>query len=199
MELKKSLRTQILIDRKNFDENKYFHTNNNIVKSVQDVLNSLTSQTKSKNAIQLKPDILDKVTIVGLYLSMKGEPDLLELANLGLRVAIPKFRDTSMDFVMYEIGEELERSGFGNLMQPRRNRKLSPNVIVIPGMAFSINGDRLGFGTGHYDRYFAKVKSTQNVTKIGVCFHENLYEYLPREYHDIKLDYIITDKTTIAL
>lgn len=199
MELKKSLRAQILANRKNFDKKTYFHANNSIVKSTQDVLNSLISQTNSKNTIQLKRDILDKATIVGLYLPMRGEPDLLKLANLGLWVAIPKLRDAKMDFVMYEIGERLERNGFGKLMQPESNRKLSPDIIVIPGIAFSINGDRLGFGTGHYDRYFAKVKSAKNITKIGVCFHENLYEYLPRKSHDIRMDYVITEKTIIDL
>ena len=69
----------------------------------------------------------------------------------------------------------------------------------MPGIAYSLKGDRLGFGVGHYDRYFVKNNSIQSTIKIGVCFHENLYENLPREPHDIQVDYIITDKTIIAI
>lgn len=66
---------------------------------------------------------------------------------------------------MYEIGGRLDRSGFGKLMQSKSNRKLFPDIIIIPGIVFSINEDRLSFVTCHYDQYFAEVKSAKNITK----------------------------------
>jgi 5-formyltetrahydrofolate cyclo-ligase len=54
----------------------------------------------------------------------------------------------------------------------------------------------LGFGVGYYDKYFTKIQNS--IVKIGVCFHEYLYEYLPQEDHDCKMDYIITDKNIIS-
>ena len=192
MELKRFLRAQILENRKIFDESSYFSANNKIVSSVQELILSLISSKKRGT--------LDKRGIIGLYWPMKGEPDLLKLAvSSNWIVGLPKIRGTKMDFVRYDAGVILERSNFGKLMQPKNNSKLSPNIIVVPGIAYSLKGDRLGFGAGHYDRYFVKNNSIQNTIKIGVCFHENLYENLPREPHDIQVDYIITDKTIIAI
>ena len=192
MKLKKNLRAQILEERKFFDEDAYFFTNNRIIQSVQELFLSLIPKKKIGR--------LDKDAIIGLYWPMKGEPDLLKLTiNSKWIVGIPKIRGTKMNFVRYDTGAALEKSGFGKLMQPQNNSKLSPNIIVVPGVAYSLGGDRLGFGAGHYDRYFVQNKSTQNAIKIGVCFHEHLYEFLPCEPHDIQLDYIITDKITIKL
>ena len=192
MELKKFLRTQNLENRKTFDEAAHFSANNKIVSSVQELSVSLISSKKR--------DTLDKRGIIGLYWPMKGEPDLLKLAvNSNWIVGLPKIRGTKMDFIRYDVGTELERSNFGKLMQPKNNSKLLPNIIVVPGIAYSLKGDRLGFGVGHYDRYFVKNNSIQSTIKTGVCFHENLYENLPREPHDIQVDYIITYKTIIAI
>ena len=193
MELKKILRAQILANRKNFDEAKHFSANNKIVNNVQELILSLVVSSK-------KSGTLDKRGIIGLYWPMKGEPDLLKLViNSNWIVGLPKIQGTKMNFVRYDVGTALERSDFGKLMHPKNNSRLFPNIIVVPGVAYSLKGDRLGFGVGHYDRYFAKNNSIKNMIKIGVCFYENLYENLPREPHDIQVDYIITDKTIIAI
>ena len=186
MQLKESLRQKILEDRKNFNESEHFLANDVIVKSTQDVLNSFVALNNNK-----------KLLGVGLYWQMLGEPDLLKSAvNSSWKTSIPKVNGVKMDFAPYEIGDTLEPSEFGNLVQPTANERVLPNIVIVPALAFSIEGHRLGFGKGHYDQYFAK---NENIVKIGVCFHENLYEYLPNESHDIKMDYIITDQTTIAL
>ncbi len=190
MELKNSLRKTIVEDRKKFSEVMHSNANDTIIKNVSDFLYSQISE---------KADSLDKKLrlIVGLYWPMAGEPDLLKLAVASKwSVVIPKIRGERMDFVKYEVGHELEISLFGKLKQPRNNIKVVPNIAILPGLAFSLSGHRLGFGVGHYDKYFAKIGSS--ITKIGVCFHENLYECLPYEAHDTKMDYIITDKIIIS-
>ncbi len=192
MELKKLLRIKILENRKNFDEEAYFSENNSIIKSVQELILSLIPPKKRGT--------LDKKSMVGIYWPIKGEPNLLKLVvNSKWVVGLPKIKGTKMDFVRYDTGAALEKSNFSKLMHPISNNKLFPSIVVVPGIAYSLKGDRLGFGVGHYDRYFAKNNSGQNPIKIGVCFHENLYENLPRELHDIQLNYIITDKTIIAI
>ena len=41
-------------------------------------------------------------------------------------------------------------------MQPQNENKVEPSVIVVTVFSISINGDRLGFGSGYYDRYISK-------------------------------------------
>lgn len=200
--IKERLRKEILAKRKLLHADPHFYNNDNIINNTKNVLNSIL--TKKINELELKKhDKLDIMPIVGLYWPMKGEPDLFKLVvNSDYRFSIPKLKGAKMDFVSYQVGGALEKSTFGKLMQPTSNLKLIPEIVIIPGLAFSIGGSRLGFGVGHYDRYFAKLKQKQlepkgGVVKIGVCFHDDLLEYLPHEAHDIKLDYLITDQTII--
>jgi 5-formyltetrahydrofolate cyclo-ligase len=65
------------------------------------------------------------------------------------------------------------------------------DMAIIPGLAFSIRGERLGYGKGVYDRLLFKL----NAIKIGVCFDFQISRKLPVEQHDIPMDIIFTDKT----
>jgi 5-formyltetrahydrofolate cyclo-ligase len=182
-ELKKILRKKIGAERKIFDREKSFSANNEIVKSVQNLLASIAKDSD----------------IIGLYLATRGEPDLVHvIEKYKGRVCAPKIKGTWMDFFNCDDTSFTEESDIKGFMQPKSNEKLQPNIVVLPGYAFSIDGARLGAGIGHYDRYFYD-NSDREIIKIAVCFHENLYEYLPQEPHDIKSDYVITDKTIIVL
>jgi len=66
-----------------------------------------------------------------------------------------------------------------------------PDVVVVPGLAFTSAGDRLGQGGGWYDRYLAQVRA--DCTTIGVCFVEQIVEILPIEPHDVTMDHVVTD------
>lgn len=68
-------------------------------------------------------------------------------------------------------------------------------VVVVPGVAFDRKGRRLGRGKGFYDRLLESSK----VTKIGVGYDFQLIEELPAEAHDVPMDMVITEKTTIVI
>lgn len=192
MEEKKIIREKFLRKRKCFDKDKHFHENNLINKHVAEFILSLFSKKKLYT--------LDNELIVGLYFPLNGEPDLLSIISMyKCCFSMPKIQDNEMNFVEYTINSSLEKLGKGGLVQPAGSDKLVPDIIFIPALAYDLNGYRLGFGSGHYDKYFGENKSAQDPIKIGVCFQDNLCEYLPSQPHDIKMDYIITDKITIAL
>jgi 5-formyltetrahydrofolate cyclo-ligase len=67
-----------------------------------------------------------------------------------------------------------------------------PDVVVVPGLAFTAAGDRLGQGGGWYDRFLSQVRS--DCTTIGVCFAEQVVESLPVEGHDVVMDHVVTDR-----
>ena len=67
-----------------------------------------------------------------------------------------------------------------------------PDVVVVPGLAFTAAGERLGQGGGWYDRYLAQVRA--DCATIGVCFAEQILDTLPVEAHDVTMDHIVTER-----
>ena len=67
-----------------------------------------------------------------------------------------------------------------------------PDVVIVPGLAFTATGDRLGQGGGWYDRFLSEVRP--DCVSIGVCFAEQLVDALPIESHDVVMDHVVTDR-----
>jgi len=65
------------------------------------------------------------------------------------------------------------------------------DVVVVPGLAFTRDGHRLGQGGGHFDRFLTRL--APDALTIGVAFHEQLVERLPVEAHDVALDVVVSD------
>ncbi len=65
------------------------------------------------------------------------------------------------------------------------------DVVVVPGLAFTLDGRRLGQGGGHYDRFLPRLRA--DCITIGACFAEQVIGDLPVEPHDRRVDHIATD------
>ena len=65
------------------------------------------------------------------------------------------------------------------------------DLVVVPGVAFTAAGHRLGQGGGWYDRFLTGLRP--GVARIGVCFAECLVDELPTEAHDVVMDLVLTD------
>lgn len=65
------------------------------------------------------------------------------------------------------------------------------DVVVVPGLAFTRDGLRLGQGGGHYDRLIARL--SPHCLTVGACYAEQLVEELPIEVHDRAVDVVVTD------
>ena len=70
------------------------------------------------------------------------------------------------------------------------------DLIVVPGVAFDLQGHRVGFGRGYYDRCLSRYP--RHGTLVGLCHDFQLLEQVPAEGHDIKMQYIITEKRLIT-
>lgn len=69
------------------------------------------------------------------------------------------------------------------------------SVIVLPALALTRAGQRLGYGAGFYDRVLDRYSSAST---IGTCFDFELLDQLPREAHDRPVDWVVTDARTLA-
>ena len=70
------------------------------------------------------------------------------------------------------------------------------DVVIVPGVAFTPDGARLGQGGGWYDRFLVKVRP--DCTSIGVGFDLQVVDMLPTEPHDIRLDSIVTESGAVV-
>jgi 5-formyltetrahydrofolate cyclo-ligase len=66
------------------------------------------------------------------------------------------------------------------------------SAVIIPGIAFDMRGNRLGFGGGYFDKFLKRLP--EKTLKIAFAFSTQIVKYAPRERHDIKMDYIVTEK-----
>ena len=64
------------------------------------------------------------------------------------------------------------------------------SCIIVPGLLFDKNNNRLGYGGGYYDRFLAN----NNIYKIGICFSNFLVDKIIIDKNDIKMDEVITER-----
>jgi len=70
------------------------------------------------------------------------------------------------------------------------------DIVVVPGLAFTVDGRRLGQGGGHYDRFLPRLRP--DCVTIGACFAEQIVADLPIEDHDRRVDVVATDTEVVA-
>jgi 5-formyltetrahydrofolate cyclo-ligase len=68
---------------------------------------------------------------------------------------------------------------------------LAHGLIIVPGVAFSLDGGRLGRGGGHYDRFLAGLP--HSAVTAGLSYGFQLLDQVPRSAHDQRLDFIVTE------
>ncbi len=67
-------------------------------------------------------------------------------------------------------------------------------IVIVPGLAFDIQFNRLGRGKGYYDRFLKKIKCL----KIGTCFDFQLFDRIPHNEYDIKMDIIVCESKILS-
>lgn len=98
--------------------------------------------------------------------------------------------------VIEDYDGDLKKGAYG-IMEPKEKSKADEKLIdavVVPGVAFDIEGHRLGYGLGYYDQLLRRLT---NAVKIGLAYDFQVVERLPRESHDQRMDMIITESSLI--
>ena len=140
----------------------------------------------------LAADEVRRAATVAAYVSMPGEPGtglLLDaLREAGTRVILPVLRpDDDLDWASYEGPTRLQSARFGLLEPdgPRLGRVAvaTADVVLLPGLAVSSTGLRLGRGGGSYDRVLARVPV--GTFTCVLLFDEELDQAVPVEAHDL--------------
>ena len=101
-----------------------------------------------------------------------------------------------MGFFHWSFNDPLKINKYG-IPETISNKKILPDILLIPLVGFDDQLNRLGYGGGYYDRYLSKVQNNDKIIKIGMGFSFQKIKKLPINKYDKKLDYIITEKKII--
>lgn len=147
----------------------------------------------------------NRPAVLAAYSAIRSEVDPDEiiawaLAN-GLVVALPAVVDaTTLVFRRYAPGDPLAAGGYGTLAPTRDAPEVHPDLIVSPLLAFDRKGSRLGYGRGFYDRglWLLRARGMKPLS-IGLAFATQEVTAIPDELHDVRMDWIVTERETLDL
>ncbi len=146
------------------------------------------------------------------YMAMNDEIDLSFVINKALQdkkqVALPRMAENSNNMDFYFV-DSLENSFSDNnryrILEPSlQNKKVEPeeipekSVFLVPGLAFNLEGARLGRGKGYYDKYLSRIPA-KNQHFCGVCTVNVVTKAIPVEENDFKMNYLLTEYGFISL
>ena len=141
----------------------------------------------------LSSELIKGAKTIALYASLPDEVysiEAIEVLNTQKVVVLPRVAGDKMDFYRYNP-EQMSVGAFG-ISEPQAELPINPaeiDVIIVPGVAFTLSGKRCGRGKGYYDKYLNS--EGFRATKIGVCFAEQIAKDITTEPHDIVMDCVI--------
>lgn len=178
-------------------------------KSMQEKLSLLAEVEREQISKQLQNQLFEsklwqEAEIIGIYLSFGDEWDTRAIVKkawqLGKKVAIPKTIPERKEMNFYQINNFSEvQEGHFNIEEPviEKTTLVDKNMIdllVVPGLIFSKEGYRIGFGGGYYDRFLTDFLHTT----VSLVWSGQLIDKLPIQWYDIPVQYIFTEYETIT-
>lgn len=182
---KKKLRKQIRLKLAKFNSVRKQNADDHI----QNCLYSLDSYSNSK--------------VICIYVSTEEEVETREIIRKELflnsrSVVVPKIRDGILKLYKISKWSDLKSGKYG-IEEPKNGLPeieiAKIDILVVPGIAFDKNCNRLGRGGGYYDKALQNV----NAIKIGLGYDFQILPKIPHEKYDVRLNYIITEKGVIKM
>lgn len=151
----------------------------------------------------LSLDEIKNADTVLCYLSLDDEVCTDEivtaLLNMGKKVGAPYCvdNDGNMDFYYITDFDDLRIQSFGVrepvLEKCEKITSFDNAVIILPGLCFDKNGNRLGYGKGYYDRFL----QIHSLISVGLCYNSLIVKKVPTDMYDKKADIIVTENDII--
>ena len=142
-----------------------------------------------------------------LYSAIRNEVNTDEyfayLINKAKRIYYPRVSGNTMSFYRVRSLDELNCGSF-NIKEPDMTKEYTQAdgraLMIVPGLAFSDTGYRIGYGKGFYDRYLSSFTKRDTVMAVGVGYDFQLLSGMTFEdEYDVPLDGVITDKREVFI
>ena len=117
-------------------------------------------------------------------------PMLERALREGKRVAVPKIYGDTMKFLYLDDLSRVEKNDMG-IPEPIADTPVADDktaLVLMPGLAFTKRGDRMGYGGGFYDRFLAEEPDHPT---LALCYDFQMVDSLPTEEFDIPVDTVL--------
>ncbi len=117
----------------------------------------------------------------------------------GKAIFYPVTDEKTGEISAYSVTDKTEFKKGGFSIPEPQNAKLASteeiDLIIVPGVAFSKNGDRVGYGKGCYDRFLKKT----DAKRMGICYELQIFSDFSTDENDERMDYIVTENGIINI
>lgn len=144
------------------------------------------------------PELLEAKTVC-VYMPTGNEIDTSAIIQYCLenqkRVAAPRIEGDTMDFYYFQSIVDLKQGAY-DIWEPTGTERVTDeeSVVIMPGVAFDLDCNRIGYGKGYYDKYLSK---HPNMKKIALAYEFQIVGKIKREIHDIRPEMIVTERRVI--
>lgn len=121
-------------------------------------------------------------------------PMLERALQEGKQVAVPKVYGDTMRFILVTDLTRMKKSDMG-IPEPVDDGPVADDptaLVLMPGLAFTSRGDRMGYGGGYYDKFLS---AEPDHPTVALCYDFQIVESLPTEEYDIPVDLVLTGET----
>ncbi len=160
----------------------------------QDITEYNNKSAVIMQSVETLPAFGDARTVM-LYWSVSGEVSTHNFIRKWAgkkRLILPSVDGDTMNLKIFEGSNSMVVGDLYGIPEPDGPLFLdydSIDLIVVPGVAFDRKNNRMGRGKAYYDRFLTTVKAI----KIGVCFRFQMFDEIPADENDIRMDMVITD------
>ena len=183
---------------KNMVRKEVLHTRNNMSNELRKLKDKLIYD------LFINSDLYKKAKDIFIYVSFGSEVNTHEIIKKAIidkkNIYVPKIDMKKKEMIAVKIHSitELSVNNYGILEPINVDKDKIANdfdIIVMPGVAFDKNGNRIGYGGGYYDKYLEK--NIFKAKKVALAYEEQILERIESDFHDIKVDFIINTKKII--
>ena len=168
---------------------------NRLLKEREEMLSADRKLAEQKISMDLKKILASQKGPLGFYWPFRGEFDPRHVVKDWLSVntanaaCLPVIVEKNKPMIFREWipGQPMIKGAFNIDIPDKKNRVLTPNILLVPTLGFNQKNFRLGYGGGYYDRTIPQYKALT----IGLCFEHGRSSEIVEEQHDIPLDLII--------
>jgi 5-formyltetrahydrofolate cyclo-ligase len=134
------------------------------------------------------------------YISFRSEIDTTSIIKktmeMGKTIVVPRINEKTKEMYFFIINDATNclKEGSYGILEPLDSCKEADysnlDLVIAPGLAFTLRGDRLGYGGGYYDRF---LRSHSNARRCVLTYDSLILDSLPVKENDVPVDYLISE------
>ncbi len=171
---------------------------------------SLDPDTRKKKDLLIREKLLSlpefrQANVIFFFASFRSEvstfKQIEDALAQGKKILLPSVDKENKELRLFKVDALSEMSpGYIGIPEPNvpaeRERDINDaQLVIMPGAAFDLSGNRLGYGGGYYDKLLSHLR--RKIPLIALAYEEQIVDFLPAEPHDMRVNVIVTDKRVI--